>query len=62
MVEDNAEIFFERLRAALNTQRIDDAVGILLSLHPVDRADVFNLMTDTEQTLLESPEWQGPGH
>lgn len=52
MVEDNAEIFFERLRAALNTQRIDDAVGILLSLHPVDRADVFNLMTDTEQTLL----------
>lgn len=41
MSDGNAEIVIERIRSALDMQRIDDAVGILLSLHPVDRADVF---------------------
>jgi len=50
--DNNAEIFIERIRSALDTQRIDDAVGVLLSLHPADRAEVFNLMTDAEQVLL----------
>ena len=52
MANYNAELTIERIRAALETQRIQDAVSILLSLHPVDRAEVFNLLDDPEQELL----------
>ena len=40
MVDYNAKLTLDRIRAALETQRVDDALAILLSLHPVDRAEV----------------------
>lgn len=52
MTEHSAEITAERIRLALETQRIDDAVSILLQLHPVDQADVFNLLDDAEQDVM----------
>lgn len=52
MTEHSAEITAERIRLALETQRIDDAVSILLQLHPVDQADVFNLLGDANQDLM----------
>ncbi len=52
MLEPSPEIIIERIRSALGTQRIQDAVRILLELRPVDQAEVFNLLTDEEQILL----------
>ena len=52
MAEDNVDIIIERIRSALGTQRLEDALAILLELHPADRADVFNLLTDAEKSAL----------
>ncbi|MCK5314469.1 MAG: magnesium transporter [Anaerolineales bacterium] len=52
MANYDADLTLERIRAALETQRIDDAVSILLSLHPVDQAEVFDLLDEPEQEML----------
>jgi magnesium transporter len=48
------DITFERLRAALSTNRTEDAVSVLLDLHPADQAEVFSLLSDEEQSYLLS--------
>lgn len=59
MAEEYTEITVERIRLALSTGRIQDALAILNDLHPVDRAEVFNYLESTEQeqllVLLEAP-------
>jgi magnesium transporter len=59
MPENTAEINAERIRLAIETQRIDDAVKILLEMHKADQAEVFDLLSEEEQDLLlplmESP-------
>ena len=52
MAEEQVEIAVDRIRSALETQRIKDAVAILLDMHPADQAEVFNLLESEEQTLL----------
>jgi len=52
MTDSQTEIAVHRIRAALNTQRAEDALMILRDLHPADRADVFNLLQDEEQAQL----------
>jgi magnesium transporter len=52
MGEVPIEIIVERIRSALETQRIEDAVAILLELHPADLAEAFNLLSDEEQEFL----------
>jgi len=52
MAEDNVDIIIERIHSALGTQRLEDALAILLELHPADRADVFNLLTYAEKSAL----------
>lgn len=52
MAEQSVDLIAERIRNALNTQRVKDAVSILIELRPVDQADVFNSLTDEEQNIL----------
>lgn len=52
MNEVNLEIFIERIRSSLETNRIKDAVSILLDLHPADQAEAFNTLTEAEQDIL----------
>lgn len=47
-------ISIERLRSALAMQRVDDAVRILLELHPADQAEAFNDLSEEERDLLLS--------
>jgi magnesium transporter len=46
------EFTVDRIRTALQDGRFSDAVSILLELHPADQAEVFNLLTDSEQDIL----------
>lgn len=50
--ELNIEIAVERIRAALQTQRLEDAVDIFMEMHPADQAEIFNFLDDDEQDLL----------
>jgi magnesium transporter len=50
--DDNLEIILERIRSAIETRRISDAVSILLEIHPADQAEVFNRLNDEEQEVL----------
>ena len=52
MTETDAELNVRRLRAALDIQRPNDAIAILYELRPADRADVFNMLSNTEQEIL----------
>lgn len=52
MANYDADLTIELIRAALVTQRIENAVSILLALHPVDRAEVFDLLDETEKEML----------
>lgn len=52
MTENDAELNARRIRAALEIQRTDSAIAILYELRPADRADVFNMLSDTEQEIL----------
>lgn len=52
MANYDADLTLELIRAALVTQRVENAVSILLALHPVDRAEVFDLLDDTEKEML----------
>ncbi len=52
MPETSTDLIVERIKAALDTQRIDDAVSILVELRPVDQAEVFNSLSDVEQDIL----------
>lgn len=52
MNEHDAELVVRRIRTALETNRLNDALAILQELHPADRADVFNLLEDEEQETL----------
>lgn len=49
---EDTNIDLLRIRAALETQRLQDAITILLEMHPADRAEVFELLEDDEQGLL----------
>ena len=49
---EEASIELLRIRAALETQRLQDAINILLEMHPADRAEVFELLEDGEQDIL----------
>lgn len=44
----------ERIRSALQSQRVEDALGILREMHPADQAELFNHLSDEEQILLLS--------
>lgn len=52
MQEPSVELIVDRIRNALETQRMSDAVSILLELRPVDQAEVFNFLTDEERDAL----------
>jgi len=54
MAEDSVDIIIDRIRSAYGTNRVEDALAILLELHPADRAEVFNLLTDAEKSALFS--------
>jgi magnesium transporter len=47
-------ITLERIRSAIETQRVPDAVAMLLELHPADQAELFNLLDEDEQGVLLS--------
>jgi len=49
MDDNTIEVTLERIRSALQTDRLDDAVNILLDMHPVDQAETFNRLRDEEQ-------------
>ena len=40
------------IRAALETDQIEDAITALVKLHPVDRADAFSDLDDRDQAAL----------
>jgi magnesium transporter len=44
----------ERIQSALDEQRLPDALAILLDLHPVDQAELFNLLDEEAQAYLFS--------
>jgi len=44
----------ERIRSALQSQRVEDALAILQEMHPADQAELFNFLSDGEQILLLS--------
>lgn len=46
------EVTLERIRAALESERVEDATNILLDLHPVDQAEIFNELSAEEQAAL----------
>ncbi|HEX2979812.1 MAG TPA: magnesium transporter [Anaerolineaceae bacterium] len=50
--ERRMDTTLERIRTALETDRVDDAVMILVHTHPADRAEIFNLLDENEQDLL----------
>lgn len=52
MQKKNYEELVDNLRLALENNRIEDAVAELLELHPVDQAEVFNLLSDEERDYL----------
>ena len=52
MQKQNYEELVENLRTALENNRIEDAVAALMDLHPVDQAEVFNLLSDEERDYL----------
>lgn len=54
MAEDTNDITVERIRLALATDRTQDALSILSDLYPADRAEVFSLFNDGEQSILLS--------
>jgi len=54
MAEDSVDIIIDRIRSAYGTNRVEDALAILVELHPADRAEVFNLLTDAEKSALFS--------
>lgn len=47
-------IALERIRSALEEQRLADALAILLDLHPADQAELFNLLDEDAQDYLLS--------
>jgi magnesium transporter len=49
---DNMDIALERLRSALASNRISDAIEIALDLHRADLAEIFNELTDEEKNVL----------
>ena len=51
---DNMDIALERIRSALNSSRINDAIEIVLDLHRADLAEIFNELTDEERSVLLS--------
>lgn len=52
MSDENITVALDRIRAALETDRIEDAVNILLELHPADQAEVFYKLEESEQFKL----------
>lgn len=42
----------EEIRKALESDRFDDAIEMLVKLHPVDRADAFSDLDDQDQAVL----------
>lgn len=49
---DNMDIALERIRSALNSNRINDAIEIVLDLHRADLAEIFNDLTEEERNTL----------
>jgi len=49
---DNLDIVLDRIRSALASNRIDDAVEIVIDLHRADLAELFNELSDEEKNLL----------
>jgi magnesium transporter len=49
---DNMDIALERIRTALASNRINDAMEIALDLHRADLAEIFNELSDAEQDAL----------
>lgn len=52
MQKQNYEELIEHLRENLQSNRTEEAVALLLTLHPVDQAEVFNLLEEDERDFL----------
>lgn len=52
MDKEQVDSTLEQIRASLETGRIEDAIQILTSLHPVDLADTFAELDQSEQTTI----------
>ena len=51
---NNLDVTMLQIRSALESQRIDDAIRILLEEHPADQADIFNALEEAEKEILLS--------
>jgi len=51
---DFLEVNLDRIHSALASERLSDALSILLDLHPADQAEIFNLLEEAERDLLFS--------
>ena len=47
-------VTLDRIHSALASERLSDALSILLDLHPADQAEIFNLLEEAERDLLFS--------
>lgn len=52
MDQREIDITLNRIRSALEKQRLEDGVQILMELHPADQAEVFNAMESDEREGL----------
>lgn len=46
------ELAVERIEAAITAERVEDAVQILLQMHPADQAEIFQCLAEEKQDLL----------
>lgn len=51
---ETVEVNLERIRSALESQRLEDALALLRNMHPADQAEIFNNLGNDEQSLLLS--------
>jgi magnesium transporter len=49
---DNVDIVLERIRSAISSNRVDDAMEIARDLHRADLAEIFNDLSDEEKNVL----------
>jgi magnesium transporter len=50
--QSSIETTLERIRLALGSQRVEDAKGLLLEMHPADQAEIYQRLNQEEQGLL----------
>ncbi len=52
MAELDLDLYLDRIQIAITTERLEDGASILMELHPVDRAEIFNRLDSEQRSLL----------